>query len=110
MQSGEARIMSHFAERFNPGIQESNMKLTRLASLIAVLFVIGFSLPSGNRGIASTLNPPRGRANYGLDFWREAEGLPQSRIRSIVQTRDGYLWLGTDSGLVRFNGTSFTTF
>src|SRR5262249_59643013 len=51
-----------------------------------------------------------GRNLWGLDFWREAEGLPQSRIRSIAQTRDGYLWLGTDSGLVRFNGTSFTAF
>ncbi len=48
--------------------------------------------------------------DHGIDFWREGEGLPQSRIRAIVQTRDGYLWLGTDSGLVRFNGSSFTAF
>jgi len=46
----------------------------------------------------------------GIDFWGEAEGLTQSRIRAIVQTRDAYLWLGTDYGLVRFNGTSFTAF
>ena len=48
--------------------------------------------------------------DHGIDFWREAEGLPQSRIRTIVQSRDGYLWLGTDSGLVRFNGSTFTAF
>ena len=48
--------------------------------------------------------------DQGIDFWREAEGLPQSRIRAILQTKDGYLWLGTDSGLVRFNGASFTAF
>ena len=48
--------------------------------------------------------------NYGIDFWREAEGLPQSRFRAIVQTRDGYIWLGTDNGVVRFNGASFTAF
>jgi len=47
---------------------------------------------------------------YGVNYWREAEGLPQSRIRAIVQTRDGYLWLGTDNGVVRFNGASFTAF
>ncbi len=47
---------------------------------------------------------------YGVDLWREAEGLSQSRIRAIVQTRDGYIWLGTDNGVVRFNGTSFTAF
>ncbi|MCM3870713.1 MAG: histidine kinase [Pyrinomonadaceae bacterium] len=48
--------------------------------------------------------------DHGIDYWREAEGLPQSRIRAIAQTRDGYLWLGTDGGLVRFNGSSFTAF
>jgi ligand-binding sensor domain-containing protein/signal transduction histidine kinase len=45
-----------------------------------------------------------------VDFWREAEGFAQSRVRAIVQTRDGYIWLGTDGGLVRFNGESFTAF
>ena len=49
-------------------------------------------------------------SGYGIDFWREAEGLPQSRIRAIVQTRDGYIWLGTDNGVVRFNGANFTAF
>lgn len=48
--------------------------------------------------------------NYGVDFWREPEGFAQSRVRAIVQTRDGYIWLGTDGGLVRFNGESFTAF
>ncbi|HTZ21888.1 MAG TPA: two-component regulator propeller domain-containing protein [Opitutaceae bacterium] len=47
---------------------------------------------------------------YAVDFWREAEGLPQSRIRGIVQTRDGYLWLGSVGGLVRFDGANFTVF
>lgn len=47
---------------------------------------------------------------YGVDFWREADGLAQSRVRTIVQTRDGYVWLGTDGGLVRFNGDRFTEF
>ena len=55
-------------------------------------------------------NSPSPAPNYGVDFWGEAEGLPQSRIRSIVQTKDGYLWLGTDNGLVKFNGTTFTAF
>ncbi|MGB7759689.1 MAG: two-component regulator propeller domain-containing protein [Bryobacteraceae bacterium] len=49
-------------------------------------------------------------ARYGADFWREAEGFAQSRVRAIVQTRDGYMWFGTDGGLVRFNGESFTVF
>ena len=48
--------------------------------------------------------------SYGVDFWGEAEGFAHSRVRAIVQTRDGYIWLGTDGGLVRFNGESFTAF
>ena len=42
---------------------------------------------------------------YGLD-----EGLPQSSVNDIIQTRDGYIWLATYGGLVRFDGLSFTTF
>jgi signal transduction histidine kinase/ligand-binding sensor domain-containing protein len=52
----------------------------------------------------------RESTRYGVDFWREPEGFGQSRVRAIVQTRDGYIWLGTDGGLVRFNGESFTVF
>lgn len=52
----------------------------------------------------------RENTRYGVDFWREAEGFAQSRVRAIVQTRDGYMWFGTDGGLVRFNGESFTAF
>ena len=63
-----------------------------------------------DHALASRFAPLRGSSNYGIDFWREADGLPQSRIRAIAQTRDGYLWLGTDNGLFRFNGASFISF
>lgn len=42
--------------------------------------------------------------------WQTREGLPQNSVLSIVQTRDGYLWLGTFNGLVRFDGVNFTAF
>ena len=53
---------------------------------------------------------PAAEPSYGVDLWREAEGLPQSRVRAIVQTHDGYIWLGTDGGAVRFNGVGFKAF
>ena len=59
---------------------------------------------------AAGLGFPPGDPSYGVDFWREAEGLPQSRVRAIVETHDGYIWLGTDGGAVRFNGSSFRAF
>jgi len=54
------------------------------------------------------LDPARPLDLYALDVWRE--GLPQYMVRTIVQARDGYLWLGTMEGLVRFNGIDFEVF
>ena len=59
---------------------------------------------------AADLNPQLPLTQYGIDTWDGSDGLPQIRIRAIVQTRDGYLWLGTANGLVRFDGVNFTTF
>lgn len=47
---------------------------------------------------------------YVRGTWRTEDGLPQNSVQTILQTSDGYLWLGTQEGLVRFNGTQFTTF
>src|SRR5476651_2176190 len=57
---------------------------------------------------AETTN--RSDAPFIVDSWSTKEGLPQSSVISVIQTRDGYLWLGTLNGLVRFDGTRFTIF
>lgn len=49
-------------------------------------------------------------AQYRFDHWTTDNGLPQNTIRALVQTRDGYLWLTTFDGLVRFDGVRFTVF
>ncbi len=49
-------------------------------------------------------------AQYRFDHWTADNGLPQNSVRDIVQTRDGYLWLTTFDGLVRFDGVRFTVF
>lgn len=43
-------------------------------------------------------------------MWTQDRGLPQDTIRAIAQTTDGYLWLGTDEGLARFDGYEFVVF
>lgn len=48
--------------------------------------------------------------NYRLTQYGMEEGLPQSTINDIIQTRDGYIWLATYGGLVRFDGFLFTTY
>lgn len=52
--------------------------------------------------------PLPGPAGYSVDLWEVDDGLPQNSVISMIQTRDGYLWLGTWAGLVRFDGVRFT--
>jgi ligand-binding sensor domain-containing protein len=47
---------------------------------------------------------------YRFDHWTTDDGLPQNTVTSVVQTRDGYLWLTTFDGLARFDGVRFTVF
>jgi len=47
---------------------------------------------------------------YSIRVWQTEDGLPQNLVTSVVQTRDGYLWFGTQSGLARFDGERFETF
>jgi signal transduction histidine kinase/ligand-binding sensor domain-containing protein len=51
-----------------------------------------------------------GLSAYLSDVWQTEDGLPHNAVQAIVQTRDGYLWLGTPGGLVRFDGVRFRVF
>jgi signal transduction histidine kinase/ligand-binding sensor domain-containing protein/HPt (histidine-containing phosphotransfer) domain-containing protein len=56
---------------------------------------------------AAALDPARPIGEYGFQSWGSREGLPQNTINGIGQTADGYLWIATRSGLVRFDGVRF---
>ena len=56
------------------------------------------------------LDPQKAFTQYSRATWTQSDGLPQDSIRSLAQTTDGFLWIGTDDGLARFDGYSFTTF
>jgi signal transduction histidine kinase/ligand-binding sensor domain-containing protein len=62
--------------------------------------------PAQSTGKAGTL----ALARYTHQVWNTSSGLPQDTVRQFLQTRDGYLWMATDGGLVRFDGTDFTIF
>ena len=47
---------------------------------------------------------------YRFEVWQTEEGLPQNTVSAIVQSREGYLWLGTYNGLARFDGIRFKVF
>src|ERR1041385_4266509 len=59
---------------------------------------------------ALALNPAKSLTQYTRTVWTQEHGLPQDTIRAIAQTTDGYLWLGTDEGLARFDGYEFVVF
>ena len=69
-----------------------------------------FVAPNGNepslanRGLGS-LEP-----FFSFRYWQSEQGLPQDRVRALAQTRDGYLWVGTDDGVSRFDGVRFVSF
>ena len=69
-------------------------------TLLAVLFA----------GILLSGQTATCRAQIAVDSWTADNGLPQNIILSICQTPDGYLWLATFDGMVRFDGVRFTTF
>ncbi|MBV9612368.1 MAG: hypothetical protein JO091_07840, partial [Acidobacteriaceae bacterium] len=56
------------------------------------------------------MDPTKAITQYTDTSWTTNTGLPQNSITAIAQTNDGYIWLGTEEGLVRFDGVRFTAF
>jgi ligand-binding sensor domain-containing protein/signal transduction histidine kinase len=76
--------------------------------LIPLQVVVVFLLLAGMRTPA--LDSNRSLKEFGHQTWLTENGLPQNTVQSIVQTHDGYLWIGTQEGLARFDGLTFTVF
>jgi diguanylate cyclase (GGDEF)-like protein len=75
------------------------------------LIFIGFMLIHGALAEnARALDPTKAVTQYGHQAWQSEEGLPQNGVTAILGTRDGYLWVGTQEGLARFDGLNFTIF
>ncbi len=56
------------------------------------------------------MNPEKALTQFRFDRWTATEGLPMNRVQTLLQTTDGYVWLGTQEGLVRFDGFEFHVF
>jgi PAS domain S-box-containing protein len=59
---------------------------------------------------AFAVDPSKALTQYSHDNWTTREGLPQDTVESVAQGHDGYLWLATPVGLVRFDGITFTLY
>ena len=69
--------------------------------LLALLLALSFARHAG------ALSPWKTFGQYSRTVWSQQQGLPQDTITAIAQTQDGYLWLGTNEGLARFDGYEF---
>jgi ligand-binding sensor domain-containing protein/signal transduction histidine kinase len=71
--------------------------------LLAGIVALQFLLP----GRSFALDPGKSIFQFNCQNWTRQNGLPADKIATITQSRDGYLWLGTQNGLVRFDGLEF---
>lgn len=71
------------------------------AALIGVMLYLGLGVTSGT---------PTKDSDFLVDIWTSDDDLPDSSVTAITQTRDGYLWIGTQNGLARFDGVRFVLF
>lgn len=80
------------------------------------LFMIAFLLLSPGAVLLSqpdkpvALDPRKSLTQYTFDTWETGKTPLEGGIRSILQTKDGYLWVGTQEGLYRFDGDDFAVF
>lgn len=56
---------------------------------------------------ALSLSPERQLSQYAISTWQTADGLPMNSVLAMTQAADGSLWIGTEEGLVRFDGAEF---
>jgi len=80
---------------------------SRRACLFFPLFFFSFILVSN---FLLSLEPKEELHEYFLRTWTVSSGLPLNTISALVQTQEGYIWVGTGAGLSRFDGVRFNSF
>ncbi len=74
------------------------MRIIRCAGLLIILL---------SSCVLFALDPGKNIDQYGHDFWTSENSLLGEAVYQILQSPDGYLWLRTSAGLVRFDGVQF---
>jgi PAS domain S-box-containing protein len=70
---------------------------------LAIFLCVSGTVPSGLRA----LDPTKSVFQFNCENWTRASGLPADKITGVTQTKDGYIWLGGQNGLIRFDGVDF---
>lgn len=81
----------------------------RVLSQACVLAILAMSAVS-NSAIANDAAARKPLSEYAMRVWTTRDGLPHNSVNRITQSEEGYLWLATWEGPVRYNGRDFTVF
>ncbi len=98
----------HISPLRNSGERRRSQKATMPGAFLCCLSLWLLIAASTSRW-ASAQTPAQGGQQIIHEFWSFRDGAPQV-VESLAQTTDGYLWLGTESGLYRFDGVRFERF
>lgn len=74
---------------------------------MAIATAFGDFVLAGSVGAGENLP---GGLGFTFRAWQREQGLPQTAVHALAQTRDGYLWVGSDDGVTRFDGVRFVSF
>ncbi len=103
-QALRSTLGSRFVEAFGPDASARRPCLWRQILTFAVLV-------AAMLGLSAHAQPQPTDSRFTVDSWGTGQGLlPDDSVLAMTQTRDGYLWLGTLNGIVRFDGVRFTVF
>jgi signal transduction histidine kinase/ligand-binding sensor domain-containing protein len=84
--------------------------LRHLTKAVLAVVVLCRCAPAAISQASSSISGSADSPHYTVHQWpTSADGLPTGTIQCLLQTRDGYLWIGTRSGLLRFDGERFIT-
>ncbi|HAI58422.1 MAG TPA: hypothetical protein DCM32_00885 [Xanthomonadaceae bacterium] len=83
-------------------------RLTPAMRLLVLLLAVSAALLAA--APAQALSESRRFGDFAIDNWTVADGLPQAAVQALGQDGDGYVWVGTQSAVARFDGVRFETF
>jgi ligand-binding sensor domain-containing protein/signal transduction histidine kinase/DNA-binding response OmpR family regulator len=95
-------------EQMATGFSHQSRRLSVMTWMSTIGLLVVFLLVVSRPALA--LDPSLQPSQYILDQWQIPEGLPQNDAWAIARTPDGYLWIGTQEGLARFDGARFEVF
>jgi signal transduction histidine kinase/ligand-binding sensor domain-containing protein len=86
------------------------MKLTRAVTRLLRQFILGGVLACFSFGRVGAAPSASVYPDLHISAWQAEDGLPSNKILDIIQSRDGFIWIATLDGLVRFDGITFKVF